>query len=152
MVPVQKLKWFHRVLTTNDYLYKRKVIDSDGCTFCKTEKATISLWDCTYTETFWKHVLEWITKNTPHVRSLSITEQLVIFGVKDDVTTDKTWPNNADGKVLHLQMQMFKNHTKLYLFFERSWAKSSYRETRLVAEGRPNCVFFTMVPVLPADQ
>ena len=38
-----RLKWFqyrilHRVLTTNDYLYKRKVIDSDGCTFCKTEK------------------------------------------------------------------------------------------------------------------
>ncbi len=91
-----RLKWFqyrilHRVLTTNDYLYKRKVIDSDRCTFCKTEKETIShlLWDCTYTETFWKHVLEWITKNTPHVRSLNITEQLVIFGVKVDVTTDK---------------------------------------------------------------
>ena len=43
-----KLKWFqyriiHRVLTTNDYLYKRKVIDSDRCAFCKTEKETISL-------------------------------------------------------------------------------------------------------------
>ena len=91
-----KLKWFqyrilHRALTTNDYLYKRKVIDSDRCTFCKTEKETIShlLWDCTYTETFWKHVSEWITKNTPHVHSLNITEQLVIFGVKDDATTDK---------------------------------------------------------------
>ena len=68
---VTKLKWFQyrnlngsRVLTTNDYLYKRKVIDSDRCTFCETEKET-RLWDCTYTETFWKHVLEWITKNTP---------------------------------------------------------------------------------------
>ena len=59
--------------------------------FCKTEKETIShlLWDCTYTETFWKHVLEWITMNTPHVRSLNITEEMVIPGVKDDVTTDK---------------------------------------------------------------
>ena len=91
-----KLNWFQyrilrRVLTTIDYLYKRKVIDSDRCTFCKTEKETIShlLWDCTYSETFWKHVLEWITKNTPHVRSHNITEQLVIFGVKDDATTDK---------------------------------------------------------------
>ena len=42
-----RLKWFqyrilHRVLTTNDYLYKRKVIDSDRCTFCKTEKETKS--------------------------------------------------------------------------------------------------------------
>ena len=63
---------------------KKKVIDSDRCTFCKTEKETIShfLWDWTYTETFWKRVLEWITKNTPHMRSLNITEQLVISGVK----------------------------------------------------------------------
>ena len=60
-----KHKWFQyrilrRVLTTNDYLYKRKVIDTDRCTFCKTEKETIRhlLWDCTYTETFWKHVSE----------------------------------------------------------------------------------------------
>ena len=42
-----RLKWFqyrilHRVLTTNDYLYKRKVTDSDGCTVCKTEKETMS--------------------------------------------------------------------------------------------------------------
>ena len=68
-----------------------KVIDSDRCTFCKTGKETIShlLWDCTYTETFWKHVLEWITKNTPNVHSLSITEQLVISGIKDDITMDK---------------------------------------------------------------
>ena len=84
-----RLKWFqyrilHRVLTTNNYLYKRKVIDSDR------ETIRHLLWDCTYTETFWKHVLEWITKHTPHVRSLSIAEQLVILGVKDDVTTDLT--------------------------------------------------------------
>ena len=85
-----KLKWFqyrilYRVLTTNDYLYKRKVIDSNRCTSCKTEKETIShlLWDWTYTEIFW------ITKNTPHTRSFNITEQLFIFGVKDYVTTDK---------------------------------------------------------------
>jgi len=41
-----KLKWFqyrilHSVLTTNDYLYKRKVIDTDRCTCCKTEKETV---------------------------------------------------------------------------------------------------------------
>ena len=72
-------------------MYKRKVIDFDGCTDYKTEKETMShlLWDCIYTETFWKHVLEWIT-NTPHnIRSLNITEQLVSFGVKNYVKTNK---------------------------------------------------------------
>ena len=52
-----KLKWFqyrilYKVQTTNDYLNKRKVTDSDRCTFCKSEQETIShlLWDCTYTD------------------------------------------------------------------------------------------------------
>ena len=31
-----------------------------------------------------------------------------------------TSPVNADGKVLHLEMQMFKKDTKLYLFLKRS--------------------------------
>ena len=55
-----KLKWFqcsilYRILTTNHYLYKRKVIDSE-CRLRKTEKETIRhlLWDCTYNETFRK--------------------------------------------------------------------------------------------------
>ena len=91
-----KLKWFQyrilcRILTTNDYLYKRKVNDSDRCTFCKTEKETIRhlLWDCTYSETFWKRVLDWITNNTSHLCAFNITEQLVIFGVEDNVVTDR---------------------------------------------------------------
>ena len=60
-------------------------------TFCKTEKETIRhlLWDCTYSETFWKRVLDWITNNTSHLCAFNITEQLVIFGVEDNVATDR---------------------------------------------------------------
>ena len=90
------LKWFQYrilcgILTTNYYLYKRKVKDSDRCTFCKTEKETIRhlLWDCTYTETFRKRILDWITNNTSHLRAFNITEQLVIFGIGDNVVTDR---------------------------------------------------------------
>ena len=70
---------------------KERLLTPTDVHFVKLKKETIShlLWDCTYTETFWKHILEWITKNTPHVRYLNITEQLVIFGVKVDVTTNK---------------------------------------------------------------
>ena len=48
-----------RILTAVDHLYKRKVNDSDRCTFCKTEKEIIKhlLLDCTYTKTFWKRIL-----------------------------------------------------------------------------------------------
>ena len=80
-----------RMLTANDYLYKRKINDSDRCTFCKIEKETIRhpLWDCTYTETYLKRILDWITNNTSHFRAFNITEQLVIFGVENNVVTDR---------------------------------------------------------------
>ena len=88
------LKWFQyrilcRILTTNDYLYKRKVNNSDRCAFCKTERETIRhlLWDCTYTETFWRRILDWIINNTSHLRAFDITEQLVIFGVEVNALT-----------------------------------------------------------------
>ena len=49
------------------------------------------------------------------------------FGLKRwrNITNNEqgTGPNNADGKVLYLQMQMFKNHTKLYLFFLKKLGK-----------------------------
>ena len=66
--------------------------DSDRYTFCKTEKETIRhlLWDCTYTETtFSNRILDWITNNTSHLRAFNITGQLVIFGVEDNVVTDR---------------------------------------------------------------
>ena len=65
-----------RILTAVDHLYKRKVNDSDRCTFCKTEKETIRhlLWHCIYTEAFWMPVLDWITNNTSHLLSFDITE------------------------------------------------------------------------------
>ena len=55
--------------------------------FVKLKKESIKhlLWDCTYTETFWKRILDWITNNTSHLRAFNITEQLVIFGVEDNV-------------------------------------------------------------------
>ena len=49
-------------------------------------------------------------------RSLST----VIFGVKDDVTTDKVLDLIMLMAKYYIFRQMFKNHTKLYLFFERS--------------------------------
>ena len=102
------LKWFQyrilcRILTTNNYFCKTKVNNSDRCTFCKTEKERIRhpLWDCTYTETYWKRILDWITNNASHYRAFNITEQLVIFGVENSVVTDR---------VLNLIMLMAKRY------------------------------------------
>ena len=131
---------------------KERLLTPTDVRFVKLKRKQINhlLWDCTYIETFWKQVLEWITKNTPHARSLNITEQLVIFGVKDDVTMDK---------VLDLIMLMAKYYSfrcrclKAIPNFTCFSKKVRQRAlTHLGVEERPNCVFFTVVPILPAGQ
>ena len=51
------VEFLQRMITC---IKERFTNDSDRCMFCKTEKETIRhlLWDCTYTETLWKCVLD----------------------------------------------------------------------------------------------
>ena len=76
-----------------------------------------------------------------------------------------TWSNNADGKVLHLQMQVFKSHRHTKLCFSKEvrqrasiqkhawrWRETWLRIFQGGMSGRPNYVFFSMVPILPAVQ
>ena len=82
-----------------------------------------------------------------------LLEQLVIFGVQDNVVTDR---------VLDLIMLMAKHcifrcrclkvTPNFCLFFKGSQAKSTHRETYLVNEGQPHYVFLALVPILPTDQ
>ena len=102
---------------------------------------------------FWKRVLDWITNNTSHLCAFNITEQLVIFGVEDNVVTDRA---------LDLIMLMAKHYifrcrclkvTPNFVYFSKgSQAKSSHREAYLINEGQPNYVFLALVPILPTDQ
>ena len=148
-----KSKWFqyrilHRVLTTNDCLYIKERL------FTPTDVRSHLLWNCTYTETFWKHVLEWITKNTPHVLSLNTTEQLVIFGVKDDVTTDKVLDLiMLMAKYYIFKCKCLKTIPNFTCFSKKVRQRAAIEKHAWALKGDVTAYFLlSMLPMLPADQ
>ena len=60
-----QFKLFHRRLTTNDFLKKIGLKQSDICTFCELEIESIIhlFWSCSVTSSFWKDFKGWITDN-----------------------------------------------------------------------------------------
>ena len=61
------LRWFqvrinHRILGTNNLLFKMNIRVNDLCTFCLHEKETIKylFWDCEITANFWNLLKEWL--------------------------------------------------------------------------------------------
>ena len=90
-----QLKWFqlriiYRILPTNRFLYLRKIVDSATCNLCLEEEQTILhlLWSCTFVCDFWKELQELLINKCVHITNLSISEELVLFGVKKEIYTD----------------------------------------------------------------
>ena len=81
-----KLRWLqvritHRCIATNYLLQKQNIIDSNMCSFCKTQPETIlhMFGQCLITENFWTNIVNWFhNKNI----LLSITLKEKIFGKK----------------------------------------------------------------------
>lgn len=89
-----KLKWFqarvlHRLLPTRKFLFDRKIVDDPFCNLCSHEVQTLQhlLWSCVKTQNFWSTLLLLI-KNCPHCHALNLSEELVLFGNKNNVMTD----------------------------------------------------------------
>ena len=69
-------KFLHRRISTNNFLKKIGLVDSEKCTFCEkeTEKLAHLFWTCPKTQVFWTDFKVWlhscqvITKESPLVR------------------------------------------------------------------------------------
>ena len=90
-----QLKWFqirviHRLIPTNRFLHLRKIKDSPLCTFgCNVEETLSHLfYTCPKVELFWSQILIWIKANCTNCDFLSFSEQLIVFGHKENVLTD----------------------------------------------------------------
>ena len=90
-----QLKWFqyrilHRILPTRRYLFLCNIIDSPQCSFCDREEETIHhlLWQCQVVTVFWRNLKTELVTACPHMNNFDFSEELVIFGVKENVQTD----------------------------------------------------------------
>ena len=57
-----QFKILHRIIATNDFLYKVDIVDNNLCTFCDLEIETLEhlFYHCNIIKDFWKNVFEWI--------------------------------------------------------------------------------------------
>lgn len=91
-----QLKWFqlrliYRALPTNRYLFLRKIIESANCSICGNDEETVRhlMWHCQHVNKFWQDLQELIVTRCSHVTSFRFSELLVLFGVQENMYTDK---------------------------------------------------------------
>ena len=67
-----QFKLLHRRIATNDFLNKIGASLSAMCTFCNEYVETLEhvFWECKFSQSFWKNVTEWLTKNLKQLPDL----------------------------------------------------------------------------------
>ena len=131
-----KLRWFqyrilHRILTTNTFAYKLKLIDSEMCTFCNEKKESLEhlFWECNIVQNFWNNFINWLLKSCNHIHNLELSLEFVIFGCKDNTKTDnifdlllllaKYFIYKCKVKNVQLNITHFKNEVKQRYMVEK---------------------------------
>ena len=91
-----KIRWFQyrlifRTLPTNRYLNLRQIKNTSLCEFCNQLEDTIShmFWECQFVQLFWTELKNQFISKLPHAHNLTLSEELVLFGCKQNVVTDK---------------------------------------------------------------
>jgi len=82
-------KLLHRRLATNDFLNKTGIKDNDVCTFCRTEKETLShlFWSCCETYCLWQGFMKWLAENQIKLKS-DIFILDIIIGLRSDTLSN----------------------------------------------------------------
>jgi hypothetical protein len=80
-----QMQWFqyrivHRILSTNVFLKKIGIIQSDLCSFCKLYPETIThlFWECIFVEELWDALFQWINDQLGLVIDVNIVD--ILFG------------------------------------------------------------------------
>ena len=90
-----KLHWFqyrllHRILATNDFLFKCNIKQDNLCNFCKRfpEKLEHIFWYCTLIMEFWEDIEMWIYEKSNYL--LNIDMQRAILGITNVTENNKS--------------------------------------------------------------
>ena len=90
------IRWFqfrliHRILSTNVFLNKIGIKDSNSCSFCNNNPETLIhlFYDCPHVKHFWDETSEWLKGECTHIRSLDLTTVDIIGGIQGKQRTDK---------------------------------------------------------------
>ena len=91
-----KLQWLqyrilHYIITTNRSVSKFIPGQDSNCTFCGAHSETIIhlFWGCNFVQSFWKAFSSILNKKCIHAHNFKFTENLVLFGRCNMISTDK---------------------------------------------------------------
>ena len=78
-----QIKYYNRILVTNQMLFNMKIIQNSQCTFCNSGIETYMhlFWECRFTQIFWKKILNWIELLTETKMNFSPTDLLLYSSV-----------------------------------------------------------------------
>ena len=85
------MRLLHRILPTEQYLHRCRLVESPLCNFCRQEPETLQhlFWTCEIVNQFWEALTLLIQDKCPHTHHLRFEEKLILFGKSENVWTDK---------------------------------------------------------------
>lgn len=77
-----QFRFIHRILPTNEFLFKIGILENNKCSLCNEEIETMKhlMWTCKHVTSFWKGVADWL-KELDII--LNITYMKICFGIHD---------------------------------------------------------------------
>ena len=152
-----KLQWFqyrivHRILGTNNYLFKMNLATSDKCSLCSEGVETIEhlFWSCDKTNKLWEDLNQWIFENIEIELTLNLS--IVLFGLLDQ--SNKNYVRN----LIILLSKFYIYRTKLSGQAISFSALKNYLKENLLCEKyiffknhtaeKANCCWNPWLPIL----
>ena len=101
-------KCLKRIIPSNVFLHKCKLVDSSLCDFCHMEIETVNhmFWECMYVQTFWMQLKNYLNENGFEI---DITLKTSTFGIQDQQTNENKLKNVM---ILLAKYFIFKNKCK----------------------------------------
>ena len=104
-----KLKWFHirlvhRIIATNVVLMHMGIENDISCSFCPQDRDSINhiFWSCTYVRSFWEQFQTVLNAGCSNATSVTLNENIVLFGHDIHFKSDNTFDLIVASKVLYL--------------------------------------------------
>ena len=119
-----------------------KIKEDDNCNFCGEQRETIEhlFWDCRVVTKFWNDIYDLCIKELPHSQSLRLSKQLILFGDKNNVHTDKPFDLLLLSGKFYIYSCRFDNTTPLYEIFMKKF-KLRYKIEKMYHENIHNDKF-----------
>ena len=136
-----KIKWFqfrllYRLLPTKRFLMLRKIKNNSLCDFCNQNDETIChlFWECPYVQHFWDDLATRFVSKLPHACNLSLSKELILFGCKENVKTDKPFDLLLLAAKYHIYLCKFSETLPSFDIFLKQF-KLRYRLEKLYSDN-----------------